>query len=70
MLDSNRTRRHSKMDWLDTSGRLLKGKYKGRLAESIAKEDMDYLEWIVNEVEDCSDEDREVLGALLTWGGR
>lgn len=60
------------MTWLDTSGRLVFGKHRGRLAEEVAEEGPVYLRWIVDEVEECNEKDREVLSALLARraGGR
>lgn len=57
-------------DWLNKSGAFKFGKHKGQLAEDVAKSDPGYLEWIVNECEDVSDEDREILHQLLTQLGR
>lgn len=56
--------------WLDPSGYFLFGKYKNALAEDIAKDDPSYVRWIVQDVEDISEEDREVLSQLLRHKGR
>lgn len=57
-------------DFLDSTGRFLFGKHKGELSDSVAATDPSYLRWIVNDVEDCSDEDREILATLLEQRGR
>lgn len=62
----------SSRDWLDSRGNFLFGKYKGDPAEEVAQEDPSYLQWIIDKVDDCSDEDREVLLSCLSFrrGGR
>lgn len=63
-------------EWLDSSGRFMFGKYgptshdDGELAEDVAREDPSYIRWIVNDVEDISDDDREVLSQYLTYASR
>lgn len=57
-------------DFLSESGTFLFGKHKGELAENVARDDPGYVQWIVRECEDCSDEDREVLSSLLTYRER
>lgn len=56
--------------WLDPSGYFLFGKYRNALAEDVAQDDPSYIRWIVNDVEDICEEDREVLSQLLTYRGR
>lgn len=60
----------SSRPWLDSSGSFLFGKYKGLLAEDIAQDDSSYIRWIVNEVEDITEEDRQVLFQLLQYRSR
>lgn len=54
--------------WLDSGGYFIVGKYSGpnpASVEDVAQEDPRYLRWIVNEVEDISEEDRDVIAAHL-----
>lgn len=57
-------------DWLDSGGRFRFGKYRGSLAEDIAKDDPQYVQWIVDTVEDIFDDDREILSQLLAYRSR
>lgn len=57
-------------EWLDQSGCFLFGKYKGELAEDIADTDPRYIRWIIDSIEDISEEDRELLQQYLSWRGR
>lgn len=57
-------------DWLDSGGRFKFGKYRGSLAEDIATDDPQYVQWIVDTVEDISDDDREILSQLLAYRSR
>lgn len=57
-------------DWLDASGCFLFGKYKGECAEDIASSDPDYIQWIIDNIEDISDEDRGLLEQYLSWKNR
>lgn len=66
-------------EWLDQSGRFLFGKYGpdkdnpkdvGEYAEDIAETDPQYIRWIVNDVEDIVESDREVLAQYLTYAQR
>lgn len=56
--------------WLDDSERLLFGKYRGSLIEDLASDDPGYLRWIVDNVEDISHEDREIIATHLARRGR
>lgn len=56
--------------WLDNDGRFLIGKHKGELAEEVAVEDPSYVNWVVEEVEDIDDTDRETLDACLSFRDR
>jgi len=57
-------------EWLDSSGRLTIGKYKGSQAEDIASDDPSYIRWIIETVEDISEDDRNVLSQYLTYAPR
>jgi len=52
-------------DWLDSEGRLLFGRYKGKYAEDVARDNAGYMRWLASECEDVSDEDRRILTILL-----
>lgn len=52
-------------EWLDSNGAFIFGKHAGELAEDVAHADPAYLRWVINEVEDCADADRDLLSALL-----
>lgn len=56
--------------WLDDSGAFLFGKHEGELAEDVAKEDPGYIKWILQSVDDISEEDSTTLDALLRYRGR
>lgn len=56
--------------WLDFGGYFLFGKYRNGLAEDIAKDDPSYVKWIVNDVEDICEGDREILSQFLTYRKR
>ncbi len=51
--------------WIGESGEFLFGKYQDDLAEDVARRDPAYVCWVVNEVENVSDEDRNILSLLL-----
>lgn len=55
------------VNWLDSEGRLLIGKYKGQLAESVAISDYAYIRWIIDNIETMNEEDREILSSLLYY---
>jgi hypothetical protein len=66
-------------EWLDQSGRFLFGKYGpnrdsvndvGELAEDIAETDPGYIRWIVDNVEDILEIDRDILSQYLTYAQR
>lgn len=50
--------------WLDDDGCFRFGKHDGEIAAVVAKEDPDYIEWVLSETDIC-DEDYEILEALL-----
>ena len=55
--------------WLDNEGCFLFGKYKDRTAEAVSKEDPQYLQWILDKVKKCCDEDRRIFNLLLVRRG-
>lgn len=55
--------------WINFDGSLLFGKYKGKQLTSIAKDDPDYLQWILREVE-LTQEDEEIISTALQFRGR
>lgn len=57
-------------EWLDASGRFNFGKHEGELASDVAADDPAYIRWVVEDVENCPDEDRAVLHAYLANRGR
>lgn len=63
-------------DWLDSSGRFLCGKYgpkdgnPGASAEFIAVKDFRYILWILDNVDNISEEDRKILETLLKYKSR
>lgn len=57
-------------EWLDQSGCFIFGKYRGESAEDIADTDSSYIRWIVDNVEDILESDREVLSQYLTYAQR
>jgi hypothetical protein len=57
-------------DWIDHRGRFAFGKHKGELIEKVAADDPSYIRWIVGEVEDISDEDRNLLAVQLRYVGK
>lgn len=57
-------------DWIDNSGRFIRGKHKGELAFDIVQSDRQYVQWIVNEAENIHEDDRDLLSLLLTQRGR
>lgn len=56
--------------WLDKSGCFLFGKHEYRMPEDVMRDDPEYIRWVVEEVEDVDEEDREVLSACLAYRGR
>jgi len=57
-------------DWLSSDGSFLFGKYRFALVEDIARDDPGYLRWILDNVEDISDEDRIVIETTLQYSRR
>lgn len=57
-------------NWLDSDGYFIFGKYKGISIEDVVREDPGYIKWIVNDAEDISDEDREIMSQHLKYRGR
>lgn len=52
-------------DWLDVDGSFLFGKHKGETPQSVVREDKAYLKWIIKDVEDISDEDRQIIEIVV-----
>jgi hypothetical protein len=48
-------------DWILDDGTLRFGKHAGSQVEDVAHQDPGYLRWVVETVEGCSDEDREIM---------
>lgn len=55
----------SKQDWIDDDGFFLFGKHSGEIIEHVARNDPSYIRWIVSEVDDITDGDRQILETLL-----
>lgn len=55
---------------IDDSGRLNFGKHCGEDIENVAQDDPSYLEWCLREMEDLSEEDREVIRTSLIFAKR
>lgn len=51
-------------DWIADDGTLRFGKHAGEQVEDVAHTDPGYLRWVVETVEGCSDEDREIM---MSW---
>ena len=51
--------------WLDGDGCFLFGKYQGEDVVDVAGDDPGYLQWIMDEVRDCPDDDLEIFQAHL-----
>lgn len=56
--------------WLDDAGAFTIGKYKGQLAETIVKDNPAYIAWIVDNVENITDEERDLLSTMLKYRNR
>lgn len=56
-------------DWLDIDGSFLLGKYKGKTPQFVVRFDKAYLKWIVQNVENISDEDREIIEIVVATQG-
>lgn len=63
-------------DWLDSDGRFLRGKYgpkdgkPGSSAEFIAVKDFRYILWVLENIDNISEEDRKILSTLLKYKSR
>ncbi len=55
---------------LDSNGCLLFGKYRGQSAYDIVRKDSQYLTWLIDEVEDLDEQDREIISQLLNQYGK
>lgn len=59
------------MDLIDDSGRLQFGRaHRGEDINDIAADDPSYLHWMLNSVEDLTEDDREVIRAALLFAKR
>lgn len=77
LLGRSKEKKHSRSrDWLDSEGRFLCGKYGpregnlGASAEFIAVKDFRYIIWILENVDNISEEDRKILSTLLKYKSR
>ena len=51
---------------INDAGELVFGKkHRDETIESIARNDPEYLEWMLRDVEDMTDEDREIIHSIL-----
>jgi len=58
-------------NWLDSNGEFIFGKHAGSTPqELIDNGDESYLRWIINDVEDCSHEDRDIISLVLEQNSR
>lgn len=55
-------------DWISQAGTFLFGKYSGRTVGAVVADDPSYCRWIVETVENITDEDREMIATLLKRG--
>lgn len=58
------------IEWLDSGGNLLIGKYKGESSYDISRSDPSYIRWIIENVDNMNEHDRELLSQLLAQRGR
>ena len=52
--------------WIDDDGTLTMGKHMGKKIETVARDDEDYLQWIMN-LDDTSVKDRRVIAASMKY---
>lgn len=57
-------------EWLDNGGNFLFGKHEGENVEDLAKSAPGYLRWVLEEVENIADEDRDIIQGALDFAGR
>jgi hypothetical protein len=50
---------------LDDLGRFTFGKYRGKIAEYVARNDVGYLKWCVENMDDLSDQEMKILEQLI-----
>lgn len=55
----------STRSWLDNGGRFRFGKHVGETVYDVALRDYGYLLWILEDVDDCDEEDRELIHTLV-----
>lgn len=56
-------------EWLDSEGNFLFGKHEGEFIGAVARLDPDYLQWILNTVEDIDHEDRQIIESYMNRRG-
>lgn len=61
MITVDRGYQKREINWLDSDGKFLLGKHKGSLAERVVTTDHSYIQWLVDNVENMNEEDREIL---------
>lgn len=54
-------------NWLDENGFFLFGKHSDEEVNDVAQEDSPYLHWILDNVDDIDEEDREVIKSALKF---
>jgi len=54
-------------EWLDLDGCFIFGKHQGKSVEEVWREDRNYLHWIIENVEDIDNGDREIIEMSLSW---
>jgi hypothetical protein len=59
-------------DWLDSSGRFLFGRHRGRTVPQVLQDDTgaDYIRWALDNADDMSEDDRQILESYLKMRGR
>lgn len=58
------------MAWLDGDGYFVFGKHEGESAHNVALDDRSYLNWVLENAESLSDEDRKTIETELKYAGR
>ena len=53
-------------DWIDESGRMTRGKHRGSLLETVARDDPDYLQWVMD-LDDTSVSERRIIATSLKY---
>lgn len=55
-------------DWISPDGAFLFGKYSGRSVSAVVADDPGYCRWVVESVENITDQDRQMIATLLKRG--